>query len=208
MRKLLVSFLFLTLCCGTAAAQGSGNKADVRGQVFLPDGSPAQLVVRIQLTGEDGQRPPQYFYTDSKGAFGVRDLLQGARYIFAVESDGKNWAATSELVFVPQGMEPFITIHLRPLLSSPLPDRPSISAMELNQIVPATAKREYEYAVASLAAGDLARASKQLQHAIQLFPDFVEARSELAVVRMRQGDLAAAETLLRRALEINGAAVR
>jgi tetratricopeptide (TPR) repeat protein len=208
MRILLTGFVCLTLLCGVAAAQVSSKKADARGQVFLPNGSPAEMIVRIQLTGEDGQRPPEYIFTDSKGTFGIRDLVQGGRYMFAVESDGKNWGASSETVYVVQGSTPFITIHLRPLLASPFPERPSISAAELNQNVPPAAKREYEYAVASLAAGDLERAGKQFERAIHLFPDFVEARSELAVVRMRRDDLSGAEALLRRALEIDAAAVR
>jgi tetratricopeptide (TPR) repeat protein len=209
MRILLVGGLAVALFCGVASAQvAGGTRADVRGQVFLPNGSPAEMILRVQLTGEDGQRPPEYFFTDSKGRFGIRDLMQGGRYIFTVESDGKNWGASTELIYIPQGTQPFVTLHLKPLLISPLPDRPSISATELNQTVPPNAKREYEYAVASLAAGDLDRAGKQFERALKMFPDFVEARSELAVVRMRQGELAAAETLLRRALEIDSAAVR
>ena len=175
---------------------------------MMPNGNPAELVILIHLSGEDGQRPPETFYTDSKGRFGVRDLRQGARYTFVVESDGKNWGMSTENVFITQETHAFVMIHLRPLLSSPIPDRPSISATELNQIVPPAALRVYEYAVAQLAEGDLARARKQFERAIEMFPDFVEARSELAVVHMRLDGLATAETLLRRALEIDPAAVR
>ncbi len=201
MRFVLAGVILLALIGGAAAAQ-SAAKADVRGQVFLPNGSPAELVIRIQVSSEDGQRPPESIQTDSKGKFGVRKLVQGGRYTFAVESDGRTWGATSEQVLVPLGINPFITIHLRPLLSSPVPERPSVSSAELNQAVPPTAKREYEYAIAAMNDGDMVRAGKQLERAIKLFPDFVEARSELAVVRMRQGDLTGAEALLRRALEI------
>jgi Tfp pilus assembly protein PilF len=208
-RNLCAGILFLALFGGPAAAQGLENtKADIRGQVMMPNGDPAQIVILVKLSGEDGQRPPESFYTDSKGRFGVRDLRQGMRYTFVVESDGKNWATSTENVYITQETHSFVMIHLRPLLTSPIPDRPSISATELNQIVPPPALRVYEFAVQQLAAGDLARARKQFERAIEMFPDFVEARSELAVVHMRQDSLASAETLLRRALEIDPSAVR
>jgi len=208
-RSLVASLFFVSLFCGCAEAQVLGNspRVDLRGQVFLPRGDPAQGNIRVRLTGEDSARPPEDTYTDSKGGFIVKELLQGATYTFVVESDGINWGTTSEKLQL-LGPYPYVTLHLRPLLSSPIPERPSISATELNQNVPPSAKREYEYAVASLAAGELASARKQFQRAILLFPEFVEARSELAVVHMREGDLAGAEALLRRALEIDAAAVR
>jgi Tfp pilus assembly protein PilF len=209
MRLLCASAVLLCLCCSLAAAGlPQGTKADVRGQVFLPNGDPAQMVIRVDLSGDDGQTPPQSFYTDSKGRFGMRGLVQGNHYGFVVESDGKNWATSRETVYIAPGAQPFITIHLQPLLASPIPERLSISATELRQTVPPPALRAYKFAVVQLAAGDLAKARKQFERAIELFPDFVEARSELAVVFMRQDSLATAEALLRRALEIDSVAVR
>ena len=209
MRSLYAGILLFCLCCGPSAAQGLQNtKADIRGQVFMPNGDPAQMIIRIQLSGEDSLRPPESFFTDSKGRFGVRDLRQGMRYTFIVESDGKNWATSREIVYITQEIHAIVMIHLQPLLNSPIPERPSISATELNQTVPPAALRVYEFGVAQLAAGDLVKARKQFERAIELFPDFVEARSELAVVFMRQDSLASAEALLRRAIEIDSAAVR
>lgn len=202
--------MLLGICGGLAAAPApqEKGKANVRGQVFLPKGDPAQMVIRVDLSGDDGLLPPQSFYTDSMGRFGFRGLVQGNHYTFVVESDGKTWGTSRESVLITGDEHPFITIHLRPLLASPISERPSISAAELRQTVPPPALRAYEFAVAQLAAGDLAKARKQFERAIELFPDFVEARSELAVVFMRQDSLASAEALLRRALEIDSAAVR
>lgn len=180
---------------------------EVRGQVFLPNGNPPQGKIRFLLSGEDGQRPQEYFSTDAKGGFVLSGLKGGAEYTFVVESDGKNWATTTERVHL-LGTQPYVTIRLRPLLNSPVPEKPGTGTTELNQKVPPAALRAYEVAVVQLAAGDLARARKQFERAIELFPDFVDARSELAVVHMRQDALASAEALLRRALEIDPAAVR
>jgi Tfp pilus assembly protein PilF len=206
-RNFGTAILLIALLCSHAAAQADKQKIEVRGQVFLPNGNPAQAKIRFLLGGEDGQRPQESFSTDSKGGFVINGLKEGAEYTFVVESDGKTWATTTERVRL-LGAQPYVTIRLRPLVNTPLPEKAGISPAELNQKVPPAALRAYEFAVVQLAAGDLARARKQFERAIELFPDFVDARSELAVVHMRQDALASAEALLRRALEIDPAAVR
>jgi len=206
-RNFGAAILLIALLCSHAAAQADKPKIEVRGQVFLPNGNPAQAKIRFLLGGEDGQRAQESFSTDSKGGFVINGLKEGAEYAFVVESDGKSWATTSERVRL-LGAQPYITIRLRPLVSAPVPEKPASSATELTQKVPPAAMRVYEFAVAQLAAGELARARKQFERAIELFPDFVDARSELAVVHMRQDALASAEALLRRALEIDPASVR
>ena len=172
----------------------------------MPGGAPFQGNIRIQLSGEDGQRPPEYFFTDSKGAFVLMNLSQGASYTLVVESDGKNWATTRE-TFWALGPRPYVTVHLRPLESTHTSGA-AVSVAELNQNVPRGARKEFETAVEQLAGGDVARARKGFERAIELFPDYVDARSELAVLLMREGDLARAETLLRHAIEIDSAAAR
>jgi Tfp pilus assembly protein PilF len=201
-KKFLPSFFLLVLVCGTASAQ----RVNVRGQIYGPNGAQVQGNIRIQLSGEDGQRPPEYIFTDSKGGFVIYDLSTGFSYTLIVETDEKNWATTTERFYV-LGPRPFVTINLRPLEGTRA-GKPSVSVAELNQTVPRGARKEYESAVEQLTAGDAAKARKGFERAIDLFPDFVEARSELAVVLMRDGDLPGAETLLRRAVEIDSAAVR
>jgi Flp pilus assembly protein TadD len=207
-RNFCAGILLIALLCSHAAAQSSQAKIiEVRGQIFLPNGNPAQGKIRFLLGGEEGQRPQESYSTDSKGGFVIKGLKEGDEYIFVVESDGKSWATTTERVHL-LGAQPYVTLRLRPLVNTPLPEKAGISPAELNQKVPPAAMRAYEFAVEQLAAGDLARARKQFERAIELFPDFVDARSELAVVHMRQDALASAEALLRRALEIDPTAVR
>jgi Tfp pilus assembly protein PilF len=163
-------------------------------------------VIRIELSGEDGQRPPFNFFTDSKGAFVISELAQGATYLLVVETDGKTWATTRQNIYV-SGPRPFVTVQLRPIETSrSAATSPSISVAELNQNVPRGARREYDMAVEQLSEGNAERARKSFERAIELFPDFVGARSELAVLLMREGELAPAEALLRRAVEIDSAA--
>jgi Tfp pilus assembly protein PilF len=207
MRLFVAGFLSIAIFCGHAAAQALPEKVDLRGQVFMPRGEPAQGNIRIQLTGESGQRPPEYFYTDSKGSFVVNGLKQGFDYTLVIEADPKGWATTTEKFHV-MGDYPFVTIHLRPPVSTETFYMPSVSAYELKENVTPAARRQYQFAVEQLVAGDLERARRGFEKAIALFPNFVEARSELAVIHMRQRDLAGAETLLRRALEFDPVAAR
>ena len=203
----LLPLLGLVIFCSHASAQGATTTSvNVRGQIYAPNGAPMQGNTRFRLSGEEGQRPPEVFDTDSKGSFMLYNMKQGASYTLVVDSDGRNWATTTERFYV-LGIRPFVTIHLRPL-EIPPPSAGSVSVAELSHQVPRAARHEYGVAVEQLTAGDLERARKSLQKAIDLYPEFVEARSELAVLHMREGDNAGAEALLRRALEIDNAAVR
>jgi Tfp pilus assembly protein PilF len=202
-KKILPSMLLVLILCGMVAAQ---QRVNVRGVVYSPSGAAVQMNVRILLSGEDGQRPQEYIFTDSKGGFVIYGVTPGSNFTLVVETDGKNWATTTENVWM-LGTRPFVTIHLRPL-ETPRANGSAVSLAEMNQNVPRGARKEYENAVEQLAAGDVARARKGFERAIELFPDFVEARSELAVILMREGELTSAEALLRRAIEIDAGAVR
>jgi Flp pilus assembly protein TadD len=207
-KKLWMLPLFgLCFLCSHASAQlVSATRVNVRGQIYAPSGAPMEGNIRFRLSGEDGDRPPEVFDTDTKGSFILYSMKQGASYTLVVDSDGKNWATTTER-FYALGPRPYVTIHLRPMESASS-SLASVSVAELNQNIPRAARNEYGAAVEQLAKGDLGRARKSFQRAIELYPEFVEARSELAVLLMRDGDNAGAEALLRRALEIDNAAVR
>jgi len=182
------------------------SKRLVRVQIYGPKGAAIQGQIQFRLSGEDGQRPPESFTTDSKGSFVLHDMIPGAGYTLIVDSDGKNWATTTERFYV-LGPRPYVTVHLRPMESA-ASTVGIVSVAELSQSIPRAARNEYGAAVELLAKGDLDRARKSFERAIELYPDFVEARSELAALHMREGDNAGAEALLRRALEIDNSAVR
>jgi tetratricopeptide (TPR) repeat protein len=198
----------LVIFCSYASAQlASATRVNVRGQIYAPNGAAMQGYTRFRLSGEDGDRPPETFDTDSKGSFMLYNMKQGASYTLVVDSDGKNWATTTER-FYALGPRPYVTIHLRPLAGAVSVGGSSVSVAELSHNVPRAARHEYGAAVEQLAAGNLEGARKSFLRAIELYPEFVEAHSELAVLLMRDGDNVGAEALLRRALEIDNAAVR
>lgn len=205
-----LALIGVLIICSSASAQQqqtpTRQPANVRGQVYAPEGAPLSMVIRIELSGEDGQRPPFHFFTDSKGAFVINELAQGSTYTLIVETDGKSWATTRQNIFV-SGPRPYVTVQLRPLEGAPIVG-PKVSVTVLNQNIPRGARQEFESGVEQLVAGNAGIARKNFERAIELYPEYVGARSELAVLLMRDGELAPAEALLRRALEIDSTAVR
>jgi Tfp pilus assembly protein PilF len=165
------------------------------------------MQIRIQLVSDDPARPPEYVFTDQNGRFVFQNLLPDYGYKVVVESDGKNWGRTEES-FLILGPRHTLSITLRPPERTPNSPESSVSISRLKQDVPRAARKEYENAVESLNRGEQSEARQQLEHAIELFPDYVEARNELAVMLLREERLAEAEAQLRRALAVDGDAVR
>jgi Tfp pilus assembly protein PilF len=206
---------FLLACAATCAqtTQSSGGinpnaPVNVRGQVFAPSGGPLQMTVRLQLISDDPSRPPEYIYTDSNGRFVLMSLNPRIAHTVVIETDGQNWATTTErfLVLNPRYS---LSIILKPYESDNRHGgKPSISVAELQQNVPRAARREFDLAMDRLRLGETEKARKHLDRAIEIFPDYVEARNELAVYLMKQGQLVPAEAQLRRALDVNPEAVR
>jgi Tfp pilus assembly protein PilF len=209
MRRAICLVVLGLLTFGTAAAQSNSPNApvNVRGQLYAPDGSPLQLVVRLQLISDNPNRPPEYHYTNSHGAFVLPMLDPRVQYTIVVESDGKNWATTTES-FMVTGPRSMVFITLRPHVTEKRSGKPSVSVSELQQNVPKAAKREYETALEHMEAGETEKARAMLERAIEIYPEYVAARNELAVALMRDGLLAAAEAQLRRALDVDNSAVR
>jgi len=180
---------------------------DVIGQVYAPGGGPVETNVLVRFQADDAHRPPETVYTDSNGRFVLHRLNPDVSYTLVVDSDGKNWGATT-VNFMPMGRRPTVQIYLQPYRSSKPAHGGTVSAANLRQDVPRPARKAFETAMEIIPKRGYEQARPHLERAIELFPDFVEARNELAVAEMKEGDLAGAEALLRRAVEIDSAAPR
>jgi Tfp pilus assembly protein PilF len=208
-RAAALSALGLLACvAGFAQGLGSNTPVNVRGQVFAPGGGPLQMTIRLQLVSDDPTRPPEYIYTDSNGRFLLPSLDPRVAYTVVVETDGRNWATTTErfLVLNPRYT---LSVILKPYVSeASKSDKSSVSVSELKQSVPRAARREFDLAMDKLQRGEPEKSRRFLERAIEIFPDYVDARNELAVALMKDGQLTAAEAQLRRALSVDPEAVR
>jgi len=207
MRSLLHTAAILLLVPAIAAGQGRETGVVANGQIYLPNGRPVTREIRFQLHSENFRRPPTYYYTDARGRFQIT-VETNVFYIITVETDDENWA-TTQTRFFPSGQNPRVDIFLEPFRREvPASKDAAVSLSALKQNVPAGARKEFEAGVKSMKKGEHEKAGRQLQRAIELFPEFVDAHNELAAVWMKENRVAEAEQLLRRAVEIDPDAVR
>lgn len=201
---LLVVFLLLPM---VAAGQAQPGSVVANGQIYLPNGRPVTREIRFQLRSDSFRRPPEYHYTDARGRFEI-SVQPGVFYVITVDSDDENWGPT-QINFLPSGQSPRVDVFLEPYRREvPVSKDAAVSLSALKQNVPAAARKEFDAGVKSMKKGEREKAGRQLQHAIELFPEFVDAHNELAAVRMKENRVAEAEQLLRRAVEIDPDAVR
>lgn len=214
MRGALLAGLSMLVCVCPAIAQAppgfpiqGARVTDVVGQVLAPEGGPLSTHLRFQLITENGSRPPEYMYTDSKGGFTILGLVAFERYSILVESDGATYGRTVHS-FMTSGRRMTLRVLLN-RFERPLADLKgnSVSVAELKQHVPREARREYDAAIKRMLRQDHAGARAQLERALAIFPDFVAARNELATLLMKQGKLAEAEQHLQHALRVDASAV-
>ena len=95
---------FCLLCLAIAAHAQRG----IRGQVFLPNGSPAQQHIRFTLTTDNGMRT-EIFFTDSNGRIMMPSV--SGRYTITIETDGSIYN-TTVAHFDPLYSGSYITVHI------------------------------------------------------------------------------------------------
>lgn len=210
----LFALLPVAVCAqvqGQGQGQGGGigsqcSEVQVNVRIYAPQGGPLQETIRFTLVAEDGHRPPEDFYTDSRGIYNFSSLRPLRNYTILVPGDGRRFGDTRHS-FIAMCRQMSVPVQLSDVMLRQESKGPSVSLYSLKQDVPRAARREYDQAIDQLEKDDATRALKHLERAVQLFPDYVEALNELAVLQMKAGELAAAEQNLRHALSIDAAAV-
>src|SRR5262249_23047304 len=156
-------------------------------EVFLLD--EAGLIVNRAVAGVGGRFQ---FTTNDPG-----------RYRLALRRNGQLWAMTELAVTSAQ---PTITVEpIGPgsmLTPQPRAEKPEamVSLGRLQRKIPAGARKLYAQAVGRGKRGDVTKAMTQLEKALTLAPDYLEAVNDLAALHLRQKNYDRAEPLLRRAM--------
>lgn len=181
--SLLILVLFL---CLDARSQAPSSL-----QFFMPDGSLPPREIRFTLTSDNGL--VDTFYTDSRGRFLItrsQGLQPNAAYTVTVLSDGRVYDTTiHSFRFYQIG---HITIFLRPLENT-VAKAAAVDVAELDVKVPKTAHDAYDSAMRLLEEGQRDEAIKELNRAIEIYPDYFRALNDLGVILMqlRRNDEAA-----------------
>jgi predicted Zn-dependent protease len=188
----------IALCAFWLAVSVSAQLG-IRGQMFMPDGSPAQKPTRFTLLTDNGTRT-EIFYTDSNGRIALPRI--NFPYTILVESDGETFDTTT-VSFNPVHAGNYIVVNLRPLsvASSPAPGTVKANAGDAN--VSPKARQMYEEATKLLQAGKYDEALEFLRRTISLQPNYVQAHNDMGAVYMKMNQLDKAEATLRHAIKLN-----
>lgn len=213
----VVRFLALaTLVCLAAlpaAPQTAQNAVTMTGRILDPYGRPLRRQIRLTVTPVNATQPPETFFSDNQGQFALDRLRQRQQYEVFIEGDDELYADT-RVSIVPIGPHPTIVIHLRGIeRPRPRPEeaasQPTVSVATLANPVHEEARRRYEEAMRLVEAAKHAQARKELERAIELYPDFVDARTQLGSLLLRdEKTLAEAEKHLRHAVATDPQAAR
>jgi Flp pilus assembly protein TadD len=171
----------------------------VRGQIFLPNGAPAQRQIRFTVTSDDGMRTEIYF-TDSNGRIAIPRMT--GPYKLTVETDGAAYGTTT-VSFNPVHAGNYITIHLIPVAKAHAAPPGTVDANEIEQKISPKAREAYESATKLLAAGQYEQAIEPLKRAVALQPNYFRAYNELGVAYLKLNQLDQAAEAFRRAIKIN-----
>jgi tetratricopeptide (TPR) repeat protein len=176
----------------------------IRGHVVLPNGSPLEEAVKVNLRVLRGDQA--ITYTDQQGQFELNNLSAG-QYTIEIEADRDGrFEFASEKVLVRRGGGPtLITIYLKEKRSEGPPrasDR-TISVAMLDQKIPSAAKREFDRASRLSADGKLRESIAALRRAIAIYPDFLIAHNDLGAQLLEQGLFEEAAVELRTAIKID-----
>ena len=185
-----ISFCVIYVICGFvyASAQSQGaveprhktadtNNAVIRGRVTLPSGFTVEGYARITLKTE--QSILSTIYTNNSGEFQLRNLSEGIYFVQAEVSHG-NFEPVMRRVELGRGLMVDLTLELREKKDHTR-NRPGkvVSAAELQQAIPAAAKKQYERGLKFVNKGDFQQAATHFQEAIAIYPEYLAARNDL-----------------------------
>jgi len=194
-----IAFLSVVLCCASLIATAQMN--GLRGQIYLPNGSPIQKVTRFTLTTDNGMRTEIYF-TDSNGRISVLPAPAGL-YKITVESDGETYETTSAQ-FDAKYAGNQVIVTLQPLKAkTPALPPGEINVNEVDKKISPKARESYNAALALIQTNQLQQAIAPLKQAISLQKDYFQAHNDLGVVYMKLDKLPEAEEMLRQAIKLN-----
>lgn len=189
--------LSLVFCLSTVAAAQRG----VKGQIFLPNGSPVQKVTRFTLFTMIGNRNEIHF-TDSNGRIAITSPPVGD-YTITVESDNELYDTTT-VSFNSRYVGNHIAVHLRPLPPKPTGVIGKVNAKDVDRNVPPKAKEFYTAAFEFIKAGQYEPAIEPLKQAIAIEKNYFQAHNDLGVVYMKLRRYPEAEAEFKQAIKING----
>lgn len=163
----------------TERRTGDTNNAVIEGRVTLPSGFSAEGYIKI--TVRNSLSILNRIYTNKHGEFRFHDLSEGIYYVQAEVEGNANFEPAVEKVALGRGIVYELTLQLREKTGHQIrgPGGRVVSAAELRQSVPGSAKKEYGLALKRVSKGEFLQAAAHFEQAIAIYPEYLAARNDL-----------------------------
>lgn len=195
---LLVGLLFV----GQAAGQGlrTGN---LKIRVTFTDGRPCTIKVRVQLMVSAGSTTVAESYTNDEGLTDFDDVEIGNYHVFV---SGEGIESTDSGLFEVDNRHgtQFQTVTVRRTEEAnqkAAAGGPMVDVADMN--IPKAARKQFNKASGSISREQWQKAIEQLNLAVTIYPQYVQAYNNLGVVYARIGDRASERTALQKAVSLN-----
>lgn len=193
---------------GAQVARGTTDPATVPHQVevrLMYKGGRASNI-RVRLVRQSGMTPAGDTITRPEGDARFTNLTEGDYYIETQETDMFEATETKVSVYAPDREFPRPTTQTviveLPLKLPPASPAPGVVRADVDHNVPKAAVKRYEAGMKALHSADSARAIKELQAAIEIYPEYYSARVELGRKLRLERRFGEAEGFLSRLREI------
>lgn len=199
-RVAFATFLCLSFAVFSQGQVGGGG-APPSIQFFMPDGSLPPRELRFMMTGDNGR--VETYYTDSKGKFLITrqlGLKTDAEYRVTVQGDGITFDTTT-VSFKEFGVY-YITVFLRPIKSLATKPAGLVDVAEFDTLAPEPARQAYAAAMRLIKAGEGDEAIRELEHALEIYPNYFRALNDLGVLYMKFEKMNMAAQMFERAIKI------
>lgn len=188
---------------GSAGRDATGV-GSINGRVLLPSGHPVSE--RIKITLSTLNDPGIMLYTDTNGFFSFENL-RPATYAVEIAGDPKTYEAIVEQVRLMRGMRVNLTMQLRFKNEEVATNTGGVVAVgEVDQEVPAPAKKEFDKGVQLVGQGKSQEAIESFKRAIDIYPTYLMARNDLGVQYLTLKRFDEAVEQFESAIEINAKA--
>lgn len=190
---------------GAGSAAGTARNSSITGRVLTVSGQPLGRGAKITL--RTLRSPLTTSFTDDNGEFRFMSL-QKDTYCLDVVADVKYFKPATECVRMERDPSVVqLTIYLNLKDAAPEGKKKSgghvVTVSELDQKVPAAAKKEYDIAVKSISQSETQRAVDHLKQALAIYPQYQLARNELGMQYRKLRQMDEASEQFKAALALN-----
>jgi tetratricopeptide (TPR) repeat protein len=205
-RTRLALALVVIFCASAAApAQRGEQRPDAPNviQIFMPDGSQPNQVMRFTLMRDDGR--VETLFTDSKGKYSMSgDMVRAGNYTVVVDTDRQTYDTTTTMFRIIRVSDvDYVTVFLRALKGARLPPASVLDVSALDADVPEPARAAYQQGMDLIVKQQTEQGIESLKRAVSLHPKYLRALNDLGVVYLKLNRLDEAVDTFNLALKVN-----